>query len=839
MKTRLSFRPGRAVALLLAGLFPVLSHAQLALTGTAPVTVTFDDLGTSATTPLPDGFVISNAGATGIAYATTGNTTATTAAAGTSGANALVSNSSGGAYNFGNGATATAPDRAVGFLSTGTYAAPRHLLLAVANNTGTTVADLTVTYDVEKYRDGQRAFDWQFYRSADGTSWTLVSAVTVTYAAGTANTVVNPPAATTRSVALVGLTLAPGATTYLRWSYVGSGGSTNAQALALDNLVLTPTLTSAPVLGLATGAVSGPFCVSATAGQAGVRVPFTATGGLTGMFSAQLSDAAGVFPTSLPQNVIGQGNSSPLTATIPAGTPAGTGYRIRVVHAASGTVGRDNGTDLGVNNPPASNGVTLNPVGPQVVLTTGSGTPLTATASAPSAYAWYFGPSATGPFSTAVPAAASATYTPRGADFPGPGTYYLVTQATSTCGLVVGTSAPVTVAVTAPAPTLTLTPRPVPDFGSVYVGSASPSQAVSVSGTNLTAPVVLTPPPGFELRVGAAAFACCAVTLTPTNGTLAPTTVDVRFVPTGAQAFASGVAVGSSDRPTEAPVPVSGTGVAPVAPATVGSAAPTAVTATTATAGGTVVTDGGGPVTERGVVFGRTPYPTVADSLTVDGAGTGVFTSQLTGLRPGQQYYLRAYATNTEGTVYGELRAFTTPGAPLPVELTAFTAAALPTQAAVRLNWATASEKNSARFEVERSIDGTAFTRLGTVAAAGTSAVPRAYEWLDANIPPAGILYYRLRQVDTDGTAAYWAVRSVTLRERPGGLTLVPNPGQVTRLAGASAGAVVDVFDLVGRLVLTASANATGSTQLVLPTGLASGVYVVRSGAKAVRWVVE
>ena len=70
-------------------------------------------------------------------------------------------------------------------------------------------------------------------------------------------------------------------------------------------------------------------------------------------------------------------------------------------------------------------------------------------------------------------------------------------------------------------------------------------------------------------------------------------------------------------------------------------------------------------------------------------------------------------------------------GVPLPVALTAFTATAAG-PAAVRLAWATASERNSAVFEVERSLDGRGFGRIGSVAAAGSSSAPRRYELLDA-----------------------------------------------------------------------------------------------------------
>lgn len=85
-----------------------------------------------------------------------------------------------------------------------------------------------------------------------------------------------------------------------------------------------------------------------------------------------------------------------------------------------------------------------------------------------------------------------------------------------------------------------------------------------------------------------------------------------------------------------------------------------AVTDTTATCGGTVTTDGNTAVTMRGVCWNTLPDPTVNDSHTVDGTGSGVFNSSMTGLASGTIYYVRAYATNSAGTAYGALRTFTT-----------------------------------------------------------------------------------------------------------------------------------------------------------------------------------
>ncbi len=87
----------------------------------------------------------------------------------------------------------------------------------------------------------------------------------------------------------------------------------------------------------------------------------------------------------------------------------------------------------------------------------------------------------------------------------------------------------------------------------------------------------------------------------------------------------------------------------------------TGITATSATTGGNVLSDGGDPVTVRGVCWSTSPNPTLADSHTVDGSGTGPFSSSLEGLTPQQTYYVRAYATNSEGTAYGSELQFTTP----------------------------------------------------------------------------------------------------------------------------------------------------------------------------------
>jgi uncharacterized protein (TIGR02145 family) len=86
----------------------------------------------------------------------------------------------------------------------------------------------------------------------------------------------------------------------------------------------------------------------------------------------------------------------------------------------------------------------------------------------------------------------------------------------------------------------------------------------------------------------------------------------------------------------------------------------TDITATTAASGGNITSDGGASVTAHGVCWNTTEYPTIAESKTVDGTGTGQFVSNITDLATATTYHVRAYATNSVGTAYGEDITFTT-----------------------------------------------------------------------------------------------------------------------------------------------------------------------------------
>lgn len=74
------------------------------------------------------------------------------------------------------------------------------------------------------------------------------------------------------------------------------------------------------------------------------------------------------------------------------------------------------------------------------------------------------------------------------------------------------------------------------------------------------------------------------------------------------------------------------------------------------TSGGDVPSDGGASVTQKGICWNTTGTPTLSDNYTIDGTGTGSYTTSLTFGTPGIIYYIKAYAINSEGTVYGDTR---------------------------------------------------------------------------------------------------------------------------------------------------------------------------------------
>ena len=168
-------------------------------------------------------------------------------------------------------------------------------------------------------------------------------------------------------------------------------------------------------------------------------------------------------------------------------------------------------------------------------------------------------------------------------------------------------------------------------------------------------------------------------------------------------------------------------------------------------------------------------------------------------------------------------------GVLLPVEWTSFTGAALE-PGINQLSWSTATERKAAYYAVERSTDGSTFTELDRVAAGGDSDTERFYRYSDRT-PTGALHYYRLRQVDTDGTYAYSKTIVVRSAVAEAAYRLFPNPvaGEFYLVRRAAAPReTVQLYDALGRLVRQFD-WAANRVRLDVPVrGLLPGNYTAR-----------
>ncbi|WP_207895877.1 right-handed parallel beta-helix repeat-containing protein [Hymenobacter gummosus] len=198
-------------------------------------------------------------------------------------------------------------------------------------------------------------------------------------------------------------------------------------------------------------------------------------------------------------------------------------------------------------------------------------------------------------------------------------------------------------------------------------------------------------------------------------------------------------------------------------------------------------------------------------------------------LRAGS-YTLNVTTVDANGGTNTQVVAFTIGFGPLPVELVDFAAKAQNT--AALLTWRTAQEKNNSHFEVERSIDGVNFVKVGRVAGHGTSTTAHQYSFTDAEAArQASTVYYRLQQVDLDGTTTTTDTRAVRFDKQAGlELALYPNPAVETlnvRLLGATDASSVLIYNTAGSLVLKGQLAGSLATSLDV-RALPAGTYLVK-----------
>jgi len=160
------------------------------------------------------------------------------------------------------------------------------------------------------------------------------------------------------------------------------------------------------------------------------------------------------------------------------------------------------------------------------------------------------------------------------------------------------------------------------------------------------------------------------------------------------------------------------------------------------------------------------------------------------------------------------------------------------------LDWATATEHNSKEFRVERSIDGTNFSKIGTVAAIGNTSSTTTYHYTDKNIHRLGskVMYYRLQQVDDNNSFKQSNTIQLTYNETEKQKSIVyPNPteGLITVAIGDKQliGTMASLYDQSGKLLETI--KIATSTQTFNLAKYVDGVYYIRLNNKEVLKVIK
>ncbi len=182
------------------------------------------------------------------------------------------------------------------------------------------------------------------------------------------------------------------------------------------------------------------------------------------------------------------------------------------------------------------------------------------------------------------------------------------------------------------------------------------------------------------------------------------------------------------------------------------------LTASSATVQGDIIELGEGGIKKHGHCWSVSQNPTINNDNTELGAksNSGTFASGLTSLSPGTKYFVRAYATDNEGTTYGDEISFVTKNTPVPPP-PANLAADAESSTQITISW-TDNSDNEEGFKIERSPDGTTgWTEIATVG-------PGITNFQNINLTPSTIYYYRVRAFNPGGNSGYSNTANATTK---------------------------------------------------------------------------
>jgi Secretion system C-terminal sorting domain len=232
--------------------------------------------------------------------------------------------------------------------------------------------------------------------------------------------------------------------------------------------------------------------------------------------------------------------------------------------------------------------------------------------------------------------------------------------------------------------------------------------------------------------------------------------------------------------------------------------------------------------TPSSTILTLTPSNPVATTTPVMGHYTASAWEELAATRSGDTWT----ATTTSFSPFGAGEVGGFAGA-VPVELYQFQIKS--TQKSAFLSWSTASEKNNAFFNIEQSTNGLDFQTIGQVKGNGTTSASNTYNF-EHNTPSVGINYYRLKQVDFDGSSTLSKIISVQFGGKGNKVTVYPTMAfdKLNVQIDSDETMPYTIFDLQGNNVQTG--QLTGQKELII-SDLSSGMYILKVGNAVVKFV--